>query len=240
MFNAELVRAWGLEVAFNDHKSHLVIDTGASGLFINSALAKKAGLRPVTRTQATGIGDNAPQSGYLAEADSIKIGGLEFKNCLVEVSDRRNVVGNDGLIGMNVFSHFVVTLDFPWRKLTLGPLPPYPGAAAAPAELNTKDKGQRSASDSGPHDRYVAPEMNDWMKIYRSGHALIVPGVMNGKKVRAIFDRHGRPDVGALAEAAAAVSKVHADYVDANTGNCWRSEKTSITRTISRCNSAIC
>ncbi len=211
MFNAELVRAWGLEVAFNDHKSNLVIDTGASGLFINSALAKKAGLRPVTRTQATGIGDNGPQSGYLAEADSIKIGGLEFKNCLVEVSDRRNVVGNDGLIGMNVFSNFVVTLDFPWRKLTLGPLPPYPGAAAAPAELNTQGQGEHSAPNSGPHDRYVAPEMADWMKVYHSGHALIVPGVMNSKKVGLFLIDTGAQMSVLSPKAAAGVSKVHAD-----------------------------
>ena len=164
MVNAEFVRAWGLEVAFNGKKSHLVIDTGASGLYINSALANKAGLKPLTRTQVGGIGDNGAQSGYLALADSIRIGGLEFRNCMVQVSDRRNVVGNDGLIGMDVFSQFAVTLDFPWRKLTLGPLPPYPGMVVAPMELNTAAHGQGSSTNSGPHDRYVAPEMSDWME----------------------------------------------------------------------------
>ncbi|HTW44805.1 MAG TPA: aspartyl protease family protein [Acidobacteriaceae bacterium] len=210
MFNAELVRAWGLEVAFNNHKSRLVIDTGASGLYINRSLAQKAGLRPVTETQASGIGDKGPQSGYLAVADSIKIGGLEFRNCLVEVSDSRNVVGNDGLIGMNVFSHFLVTLDFPWRKLTLGPLPPYPGSAAGPVQLNTEGQGQHSTMSGGPHDRYVAPEMKDWMRVYRVGHALIIPGVINKKKDGLFVIDTGAQLSALTPSAAAAVAKVHA------------------------------
>jgi predicted aspartyl protease len=211
MYNAEYVRAWGLEVAFNDKKSRLVIDTGASGLYINSALAKRAGLKPITRTQIGGIGDNGPQGGYLTQADSIKIGGLEFKNCLVEVSDRHDVAGNDGLVGMNVFSQFAVTLDFPWRKLTLGSLPPYPGTAAAPVELNTEGQGQHAAADSGPHDRYVAPEMKDWMRVYRSGHALIVPGVMNNKKEDLFMIDTGAQKTVITPAAAQAVTKIHLD-----------------------------
>jgi predicted aspartyl protease len=211
MFNTELVRAWGLQVEFNNKKSRLVIDTGASGLYINSSLAKRAGLKPVTRTQANGIGDNGPQAGYLAVADSIKIGGLEFRNCLVEVSDRRDVVGNEGLIGMNVLSHFAVTLDFPWRKLTLGPLPPYPGTAAAPVELNTEGQAQHSSKGSGPHDRYVAPEMADWMKVYRSGHNLIVPGMIDTKSPGLFIIDTGAQMSSLSPKAAAAVTKIHTD-----------------------------
>jgi predicted aspartyl protease len=209
MFNAEMVRAWGLEVAFNGQKSRLVIDTGASGLYINSSLAKRAGLKPITQVRANGIGDNGPQAGYLAVVDSIKIGGLEFKNCPVEVSDRHDVVGNDGLIGMNVFSQFAVTLDFPWRKLTLGPLPPYPGAAPGPVELNTRGQGQ--GSNIGPHDRYVAPEMKDWMKVYRSGHDLIIPGIMNGKSEVLFLIDTGAQMSSISPRAAAGIAKVHTD-----------------------------
>jgi Aspartyl protease/Tetratricopeptide repeat len=211
MFDAEHVRAWGLEVAFNDHKSHLVIDTGASGLYINSSLAKRAGLKPLTQTQVSGIGDNGPQSGYVAVADSIKIGGLEFRNCLVEVSDRRNIVGDDGLIGMDVFSQFVVTLDFPWRKLTLGPLPPYPGTAAVPVELNTEGQGQHSTPYSGPHDRYIAPEMKDWMTVYRSAHDLIVPGMIDGKELGLFVIDTGAQMSSLTPKAASAVTKIHTD-----------------------------
>ena len=211
MANPEFVSAWGLEVAFNGKKSRLVIDTGASGLYINSALAKKAGLKPLTRADVGGIGDNGPQTGYLAVADSIKVGGLEFRNCMVQVSDRRNVVGNDGLIGMNVFSHFAVTLDFPWHKLTLRPLPPYPGTAAAPVELNTAAQGPSSSPNNGPHDRYVAPEMGDWMKVYRSGHDLIVPGMINRKNLGLFVIDTGAQMSSLTPKAASAVTKIHLD-----------------------------
>ena len=43
---------------------------------------------------------------------------------------------------MDVFSSFLVTLDFPWHKLTLGPLPPYPGTAAR-SVLNTEQESLR-------------------------------------------------------------------------------------------------
>jgi hypothetical protein len=45
----------------------------------------------------------------------------------------------DGLIGMDVFSQFLVTLDYPMHKLLLGPLPPRPGEAAAAPALKTSN-----------------------------------------------------------------------------------------------------
>lgn len=200
------LRAWGLDVAVNGRKSHLAIDTGASGIYINSSLAKKAKLQPLVRVQESGIGDKGPQTGYLAEAASIRIGKLEFKNCLVEVSDRRDVAGVDGLIGTNVFSQFLVTLDFPWLKLTLAPLPSYPGATSGPEKLNTsEDVG------SAPHDRYVAPKMKDWIKIYRRGHALIIPGLMNGKKLGLFVIDTGANASVITPGAASSVSKIHGE-----------------------------
>ena len=50
----------------------------------------------------------------------------EFKDCTVEVVGKGNVADSDGLIGMDVLSHFLVTLDYPMRKLLLAPLPPRP------------------------------------------------------------------------------------------------------------------
>ncbi len=155
MIDAQRIRGWGLEVALNDHKTRLQIDTGASGLYVSRIVAEHAGLKPVTQSEASGIGDKGSQSGYAAYADSIKIGGLEFKNCLVEVSDRRSVVGVDGLIGMDVFSSFLVTLDFPWRKLTLGPLPPYPDAAPTPVTLNTSEQSSSEATEAAPSGETV-------------------------------------------------------------------------------------
>jgi predicted aspartyl protease/tetratricopeptide (TPR) repeat protein len=140
------IRAFGLEVKFNDHAGRLEIDTGASGLLVSRSVAQHSGLKPFSESEFSGIGDQGPKGGYSAYADSIRIGGLEFHDCPVRVVDSRNVSGDvDGLIGMDVFSNFLVTLDFPMRKLLLGPLPKRPGDTAAPAPaLNT----QESSSDN--------------------------------------------------------------------------------------------
>jgi tetratricopeptide (TPR) repeat protein len=135
------IRAFGLEVALNGHKSRLQIDTGAGGLLVSRSVAEHAGLKPFSQTEMSGIGDQGYKPGYSAYADTIHIGSLEFQNCPVRVVDSRSVMGEtDGLIGMDVFASFLVTLDYPMRKLLLGPLPPRPGETAVPAPtLKTGD-----------------------------------------------------------------------------------------------------
>jgi predicted aspartyl protease/Flp pilus assembly protein TadD len=238
LIDAERIRGWGLDVALNDHKARLQVDTGATGLYVSRIVAEHAGLKPVTQSQASGVGDKGAQSGYIAYADSIKIGALEFKNCLVEVSDRRNVVGVGGLIGMDVFSNFLVTLDFPWRKLTLGPLPPYPDATQTPTTLNTQEESPAESTEassagetasgpppaqdakaappappptSGPHDRYIAPEMKSWNTVYRVGHQLIVPTALNQKRLRLFIIDTGAQSTSISPSAARDVTKVHSD-----------------------------
>jgi len=143
-------QAFGLEVKLNGHKSRLQIDTGADGLLVSRSVAEHAGLKPFSPMETGGIGDKGYRPGYSAYADSIHIGGLEFQDCAVRVLDSRSVVGDsDGLIGMDVFSQFLVTLDYPMRKLLLGPLPPRPGEtpAAAPA-LKTSDAERDDSGES--------------------------------------------------------------------------------------------
>jgi predicted aspartyl protease len=220
MIDAEHVRGWGLDVAFNGHKARLQIDTGASGLYISRGVAEHAGLKSVARSQAGGIGDKGVQTGYTTYANSIKIGGLEFRNCAVQVSDRNDVVGTDGLIGMDVFSSFLVTLDFPWHKLTLSPLPPYPGTTETPATLNTEQESpsetkapapETPTPASGPHDRYIAPEMQKWTKVYRVEHDLIVPTSLNNKTMRLFIVDTGAFRTSISPAAAREVTKVHSD-----------------------------
>jgi len=143
---------------------------------------------------------------------------------VVEVSDRRNVVDTDGLIGMDVFSDFLVTLDFPWRKLTLGPLPAYPGTAAAAPSLNTEegsgsDESGETASATketatvvkGPHDRYIAPEMQKWTTVYRVGHDMIVPTALNNKRMRLFIVDTGAQSTSISPSAAREVTHVFSD-----------------------------
>jgi predicted aspartyl protease len=200
--------AVGLDVKLNNHSSQLQIDTGADGLVVTNAVAKRAGLQSFSQGEAGGIGDEGNRRAYTAFADSIRIGDLEFQNCAVEVVDAVTMPsGADGLIGADVFSDFLVTLDFPMRQVLLQPLPPLPGqSAAADVKLDT---GHENLNDSGEdghaqvalaagtaapatpkpagrglYDRYIAPEMKDYTQVYRVGHDLLIPTQLNGAKIK--------------------------------------------------------
>jgi predicted aspartyl protease len=238
LVDATHARAFGLDVKLNDHRARLQIDTGASGLVISRSVAERAGLTRFSNTQLGGIGNQGEVNSYTAFADSIKIGGLEFHDCQVEVIDKRSVLDEDGLIGMDVFANFLVTLDYPMRKLTLGPLPkrpgdlapaaptlqtaeshgdddvsapPVPPASATPAPTPTPTKSVPPAIPRGLHDRYVAPEMKDWFGLYRVGHELLFPVSLNQTPARLFILDTGAFTTSVSDIAARAVTKVHTD-----------------------------
>jgi predicted aspartyl protease len=181
------MRAAGLDVLINGKRKRLEIDTGASGLLLTRAVAKSAGLVPELQTKATGIGDQGAAAAFVTHVDSIRIGAMEFKNCMVNVlAQNRSVLDNtDGLIGPDVFRNFVVTLDIPGREFRLGPLPPRPGdSVAQPTSLTTSDENLPQTIADQARDRYVAPEMKDWTPVFRSGHFLIFPTMIGDAPVK--------------------------------------------------------
>ena len=210
------ILGWGLHVFFNGREGQLEVDSGASGLLLSRAVADRAGLKPDERIQMEGVGDQGAQGGYTAKVDSIKVGGLEFRDCIVEVTDRKEVIGIDGLIGTDVFSSYLVTLDYPMRKFSLAPLPPRPGDDSAPM-LNTEaasqgagaSSGSSAAQSAGPKDRYIAPEMKDYTPFFRAGHFIIIPVTLNHKTERLFMVDSGAFSSSISPEAAAAVTKMH-------------------------------
>jgi predicted aspartyl protease len=184
------------------------VDTGASGLFVNKALAEHVGLKPSAEAKFTGIGDAGAQSGYVAYADSIRIGSLEFRNCLVEVSDKKDVVGLDGLIGSDVFKDYLVTLDYAMRKMTLAQLPPLPNESSESTGSLSTDSGE-SSWQSEPQDRYVSPTMKDYFPVLRRFHYLIIPAMLNGKAQKLFVIDTGAFATSISPEAAREVTKVH-------------------------------
>lgn len=156
-------KGYGLQVKFNDKASSvLLLDTGAPGLVIGHKLAEKAGVVKIAESRFTGVGGGFTQS-YMGWVDKIKIGDVEFRNCIVEVSSRNDVADEAGLIGPNIFKKFLVTLDFKEWKLLLAPLPKNPNA---------------SANDEEPQDRYIAPEMQSFTKVYNFDDHLVVPATL--------------------------------------------------------------
>ncbi|HYX53076.1 MAG TPA: aspartyl protease family protein [Candidatus Limnocylindrales bacterium] len=159
---------FALQVNFNDRAgAMLLVDTGASGITIGRKLAEKAGVVKIADSYMFGIGDEGIVPTYLGWVDKLRIGELEFHNCIVDVSSRTDILDNEGLIGPEVFHDFLVTLDFKERKLLLSPLPKSPNAPAG--------------EDEFAQDRYIAPEMQGFSKYFRFGHDLVVSALVNDK-----------------------------------------------------------
>jgi len=170
---------------------------------LSRKVAEKAGLTSISEGHYAGIGDKGLQSGYTAVADHIRIGELEFQDCVVSVSDKRSVAEEDGLIGADVFGAYLVDIDLPGMRLKLSPLPKRPEDTIAPKSLNSEGEEQANVErkeDSVseqvseqqkpsapvskspqrlPKDRYIAPEMTNWTKVFRFGHTVLVPTFVN-------------------------------------------------------------
>ncbi len=221
------MRGLGLTVAVNGAKANLLLDTGASGIVIDRGIAEKSGLAKLSETNVWGIGDKGGNVGWIGLANSIKIGELEFQNCPVTVMDKRSVGEENGLIGADVFEHFLVDISFPERKLRLSELPKRPGEASTAINLKT-DKDylgteQIESNDAdtkakpavlpavGPFDAYISPEMSSYTKVLRFGHELLIP-----TKIRDAPAKLFLIDSGAFTNmidpaAAREVTKVHGD-----------------------------
>ncbi len=175
---------WGLDVAFNGKQRRLEIDTGAHGLLLSRSAANALHLEVAEKGQSYGIGDEGAVSSHTSHVKSIKIGNLEFENCDVEILEANSMAleTQDGLIGGDVFSSFLLTLDFPGHLLKLDPLPPRPEEQAKTATPTLET--DTSSSDQPLRDSYVDPSMKTWTKVMRAGHDLILPIRLNDGPIR--------------------------------------------------------
>lgn len=201
------VRGYGLNVKVNGVSSRLLLDTGAGGILIDRQIAEKAGVKSIQDIQIGGFGDAGPTAGFVGHADRIQVGELEFDDCVVEVAGGRSVLGSDGLIGANVFRHFLVDIYMPENKLKLSELPPYPDEPASDLSLDSQ-----SAQQFHRHDRYIPPEMKDYTAIFEFGHGLLIPTTVNSGPSRLfLIDTGSFDNMLSLAEAKEA-SKVSTEY----------------------------
>jgi predicted aspartyl protease len=196
-------QAIGLDVELNGKFNRLEVDTGATGLVLSRSAAKAAGLVSETRIKVGGIGDEGLAGAFVTHVDDIKVGKMEFRNCMVTVIERSRLNDIDGLIGSDVFRDYVVTLDIPSRELRLGPLPLRPGEVAKPAMLHASEdeQSQLSIADRAT-DRYVAPEMKDWSRVFRAGHFLIFPTTIGNAPLK-LFLMDTGAEMGMITPAAA-------------------------------------
>lgn len=200
------LRGYGLDVKINGASSHLMLDTGASGILVDRKVAEKAGIKQIVQTSIGGIGDQGPMPGYIGTADSIQIGDLEFDDCDMQVADRKSVVGEDGLIGGDVFAHYLVDIDMPNGKFRLSELPPRPDEPPPPASLEADPNAV-----SRYHDRYIAPEMQSYVRVFRFGHMLLIPTKLNDSVSKLFLIDTGAITSMISPDAAREVTKVSSD-----------------------------
>jgi len=151
-------RSFGVEVEINGAKMRLVLDTGAGGIVIQRSSAERAGIASIADATLRGFGDNSKlRGGYIGLAERVRISGVELGDALIQVSNQVFEDIQDGLIGTNVFSEFLVTLDFAGRKVRLEPLGGY----------------QPGTEDS--IDAVVPPDAGGWARVYQFGHMLLIP-----------------------------------------------------------------
>jgi tetratricopeptide (TPR) repeat protein len=209
MDTPQIIRGYGLSVNFNGTTAKLMLDTGAGGILVDRRVAQKAGIKPIMETQIGGIGSKGESGGYLGYADSIKIGGLEFRDCIVEVLNQRAVLDDNGLIGSDEFSDYLVDIDLPNRKFRLSDLPAPPAQAAGPVGLQTESEDR-----SEWHNPYIAPEMKSFTRVYRFGHMLLVPTSVNSAPPKLFLLDTGAFDNMITPEAAREVTRIHGDDDD--------------------------
>jgi len=154
--DAKHVDGYKLDVDFPEGKVHLQVDTAASGMYITRALADRNGWKP---------GEGDPQG--TVRAEKVQIGPLEFRDCLIGVSETPFAGKSDGFIGTDIFSSYLITLDQPNARLTLAPLP---AAGLLP--------GDRSPAAKLP------PELQGFIPVYHKQQYLIVPAMLDGKAKR--------------------------------------------------------
>ena len=214
----------GLNVQVNGKPARLLLDTGTSGILIGGKAAADAGLKGVSDIRLSGVGDKPDAPAHVAWADSLQIGEMQFRNCPVYVIDRvpRD---SDGIIGADVFSNFLIELDFPNSMLSLSPLPPRPGETPATAPLHVggeepgTDTEGKSTAEGGAggdskaasrfEDRYLAPEMHAYVQIFRIGHMLLVPTTIDEKSSKLFLLDTGAFDNTITPAAAREVTKIH-------------------------------
>lgn len=160
------------------------------------AAAEQLGLQRLAYQPIMGVGDSGQQGGYTAVADRIRVGDLEFQDCVVRVTEAATpVTGQDGLIGSDVFRAYLIDIDIPGAKLRLSPLPKRPDETTVPTSLTTTSQdsqeleadeetpsGKTAVPDESylPKDAYVAPEMANWSKAYHFRSLLLTPTKVDG------------------------------------------------------------
>jgi tetratricopeptide (TPR) repeat protein len=196
LMDGRRVTGASLPIRINDAKADLRFDTGASGILLGSRFAERAGIQRLGDTEISGIGNGPAIKAWVGYAPSIRIGSLEFKNCIVTVPEKGSVDDAGGLIGSDIFRPFLVKIDFKNQSVDLDPLP---GPAWDGHTLV---------------DRYEGPELAGYSQMLIIHHYLLIPTLIsettNAEQTPGLFllDTGARLNM-ISTQLAPAITKVH-------------------------------
>lgn len=142
-----------LEAQVGKSNLKLTLDTAASGIFITRAEADANGFHQAPDDPARTV-----------RADSIHIGPLEFRDCMVGVSDTPFAGKEDGFISTDMFASYLIGINPRDGKMTLSPLPAQPGPL--------------------PGDRASSPELAGYTPVYHRRQYLLVPANLDARSRR--------------------------------------------------------
>ena len=142
-----------LEAQVGKTNLKLNLDTAASGIFITRAEADANGFHQAPDDPAGTV-----------RADSIHIGPLEFRDCMVGVSDTPFAGKEDGFISTDMFASYLIGINPRDGKMTLSPLPARPGPL--------------------PGDRASSPELAGYTPVYHRRQYLLVPANLDARSRR--------------------------------------------------------
>jgi tetratricopeptide (TPR) repeat protein len=160
MINGIYERSWGLKTRINDADTPLLeLDSAVSGIVLSQKDAQRAGVKPLTTVPTS------PNAAYLAYADRVKIGNLEYHDCPVHVVPAAALGNGNSLIGTDFFRDHLIHIDYVAKLLALNSFPGPPGLAQPGTTVLT--------------DPYTSPEEKNWSPVYILGANLIMPTMIN-------------------------------------------------------------
>ncbi|HEV7859839.1 MAG TPA: retropepsin-like aspartic protease [Pyrinomonadaceae bacterium] len=110
------------------------IDTGAGGgARMDASLKERLGLKPVGQAVAGDPSGKNTRTIDLFKLDSLSLGGVQFHDVETGVGDYNrmpNMPHIDGVLGFSLFAEYLLTMDYPGKRLRLeqGALPQSNGA----------------------------------------------------------------------------------------------------------------
>jgi len=113
-----------IPVSIGDAKPlNFILDTGAGGPVVDTEVAKKLGLELVGKIEARGAGEGT-QEANLISLSSIRFGDLvidSVSGATIGLGHLNKYEGMpvEGILGYDIFSRFVVKIDYESQKLTL-------------------------------------------------------------------------------------------------------------------------